>query len=388
MNKKLKIAVLLDISRTYDRDLLLGITNFNKLRDRFNFFFYAPKYVHGEDNSNQIKRVIAWQPDGIITREIDGLQSLLDLNIPLILVPYKKIFDNCINIWGDNRGMGELAAKYFIAKGFKNYAFFGFKDFQWSVERQEGFESVINDQGLNVENFIFDSANVLWEDIPPKLLIWLSKLTKPCAVFSANDELNLHLLEAAKEIDIKVPDDLSVIGVDNDVMICEMGSPTLSSIDQNGVWAGYEAAVALWDWIELGTKPEANILANCGSVINRNSSDAFAIDDDQVRIALHYIANAAPANDISVNDVVNATNLSRRILEMRFQSTVKSSILEEIKKVRIGRIKFLLENSKLTVQQISFELNFKNVDNITRYFKLFTGLAPLEYRNKNKKTKT
>jgi len=385
MKKKLKIAVLLDISRTYDRDLLQGITKYNKLHGKFNFFFHSPKYIHGENDVSLINRVIDWKPDGVLTREIEGLQSLIELNIPLIIVPYKKMFEGHINIWGNNRGMGEMAAKYFIEKGYKNYAFFGFKDYQWSVERQEGFEAIVNEEGFKVSHFIFDSANLLWEQVPPKLLAWLSSLQKPCAVFSANDEMNIHLLETAHEINAKIPDDLSVIGVDNDVMICEMVSPTLSSIDHNAIWAGYEAATALRNWMEFGTRPSGNIFADYASIINRNSTDALAIEDDQVRIALHYIANTAVAEDISVDDVVRATNLSRRILEMRFHSTVKSSILEEIKKVRIGRIKSLLENSKLSVQQIAFELNFKNVDNITRYFRQYTGLTPLEYRNKNRK---
>ncbi|HTM98268.1 MAG TPA: hypothetical protein VL088_05980, partial [Pedobacter sp.] len=166
MKKKLKIAVLLDISRTYDRDLLQGITKYNKLHGKFNFFFHSPKYIHGENDVSLINRVIDWKPDGVLTREIEGLQSLIELNIPLIIVPYKKMFEGHINIWGNNRGMGEMAAKYFIEKGYKNYAFFGFKDYQWSVERQEGFEAIVNEEGFKVSHFIFDSANLLWEQVP------------------------------------------------------------------------------------------------------------------------------------------------------------------------------------------------------------------------------
>ena len=215
-----------------------------------------------------------------------------------------------------------------------------------------------------------------------KLIEWLATLKRPCAIFSSTDELNIPLLEAAKESGIKVPDDLSIIGVDNDAMICEMTSPTLSSVDQNAVQAGFEAASALSRWIEYGQKPPGNIILPPVTIVTRNSTNALAVDDEHVRTALHYIANMAPSEDISVDDVVKATVLSRRVLEKKFQVVIKSSILEEIRKTRIERIKFLLTNSELSIQQIAYELNFNNFDNITRYFKQSTGLKPLEYRNK------
>jgi LacI family transcriptional regulator len=179
-----------------------------------------------------------------------------------------------------------------------------------------------------------------------------------------------------------VPDDFSILGVDNDTMLCDLASPTLSSIDHDAQQSGFDAAMALSKWIESGEKPSGNIISGPGTVITRGSTSALAIDDEQVRTALHYITNTAPFEEISVDDVVKVTTLSRRNLEKRFQLLIKSSVLEEIKKARIQRIKFLLENSDLTIQQIADELNFKSFDNITRYFKQFTGLSPKEFRNR------
>jgi len=213
---------------------------------------------------------------------------------------------------------------------------------------------------------------------------WLAMLRKPCAIFSVTDELNMHLLEAAKSLEAKVPDDFSLIGVDNDVMLCEMASPTLSSIDHNARQAGFQAALALNCWIESGERPAGDIVMKPGVIITRNSTCVLAVEDEQVRTALHFIANTAPCEDISVEDVVKATTYSRRMLEKKFKTNIKRTIQEEIKKVRIERIKCLLTNSDLTVQQIAGELNFRNFANITRYFKQHTGLTPLEYRGKHK----
>ncbi|ANE49733.1 XylR family transcriptional regulator [Flavisolibacter tropicus] len=386
MKTKLKIAVLVDVSRAYDRDILLGATNFNKLHNKFLFFFYSPKYLGKENQEMLVERIKAWNPDGILTREIEGVQSLLCLNIPLIIFPHTKLYRDHINVWGDNKEIGEMAARHFVAKGYKNFAFLGFKDFQWSLERQAGYTDVVTEVGGNVNTFNYDHSQLLWEHLSARLKKWLETLVKPCAIFTATDELNIHLLEAAKELGAKIPDDFSILGVDNDLMICEMTSPTLSSIDQNAQNAGFLAAESLCKWIESGERPSGDIIFTNGTIITRNSTNALAIDDDQVRIALHYIANAAPSEDISVEDVVKATTVSRRILEKRFQQVIKSSILEEIKKVRIERIKFLLEHSDLSVQQVAYELDFRNFENITRYFKQFTGLTPLEYRNKCKLT--
>ncbi|MDI3319822.1 AraC family transcriptional regulator [Pinibacter soli] len=384
LENKLKVAVLLDVARAYDRDILAGIANFNKIHNKFVFFFFSPKYVQSGLQENAIARVIDWKPDGVLTRELDEFKLLLNLNVPLIIFPHTNLYKDKINSWGNNKGLGKTAADYFIAKGYKHYAFLGFKDFQWSVERLEGYSEELGKAGYDVNTFIFDNTKLLWEHLPAKLTEWVGTLQRPCAILAVTDELNMHLLNAINQTESKVPDDFSILGVDNDEMLCDMASPTLSSIDQNAKQTGFEAASALSRWMELGEKPSDNIISEPGRVITRGSTSALAIDDEQVRAALHYITNAAPSRDISVDDVVGVTTLSRRILEKRFQSLIKSSVLEEIKKVRIRRIKFLLENSELTIQQIADELNFRNFDNISRYFKQYTGMNPKDYRNRFK----
>ena len=383
MKKKLKIAILLDVSRAYDRGLLMGITNYNKLHEKFVFFFYSPRYIHSDSDEQLIERIIQWKPDGILAREVINLQRLFALDIPVIIAPHTHLYPGKINVWGDGYNVGEIVASHLISRGYKHFAFFGFKHFAWSLGRQQGYQDKITEAGFEVHTFIFDNTQLLLENLPAKLLEWLPGLQKPCAIFSATDELNLVLLEAAKQIEAKVPDDFSIIGVDNDVMICETASPTLSSVELNAECAGFDAASALSKWIEDNDKPVTNIAVNTAKIITRNSTSAMAIEDEQVRTALYYIANTAISEDITVDDVVRSTTLSRRILEKRFQVVIRSSIMEEIKKVRINRIKLLLEQSALTVQQIACELNFRNIENITRYFRQYTGLTPLEYRSKN-----
>ncbi|TWF39984.1 AraC family transcriptional regulator [Chitinophaga polysaccharea] len=384
MKTKQKVAVLLDASRAYDRDILTGIADFNKIHDKFLFFFFSPKFIHADHQHRLIERVKAWKPDGIITREMDGLKQLFRLKVPLIILPHTSPYVEQVNVWGDNYAVGDLAAAYFIPKGYSNFAFLGFKDFKWSQEREAAYVKYIENAGYGVHSFNFDNTHLLWEDLPGKLAKWLARLPRPCAVFSVTDELSTQLLEAAKTLGIRVPDDLSILGADNDEMICEISSPTLSSIDHNARLAGTQAAMALSRWIEFKERPPGIIGMKPTAVIARNSTNAMAVNDEQVRVALHYIANAAPVKDITVLDVVKATTLSRRALEKRFHLLLQSSILEEIKKVRVERIKYLLEHSRFTVQQIACEMNFRNLDNITRYFRGYAGITPKIYRSRFK----
>lgn len=378
--KRYKVAVLLDASRAYDRDVLKGITHFNTLYDVFNFFFYSPKYIHPEDQQKLLNRLVSWQPEGIIAREMPGLETLKALQVPLIVSPHTSLYEGCINLWADNEHIGMLAADYFLNRGYKNLGFLGFNEFHWSAERELGFYKRAETAPVHIEKFLFDYTSMLWENLPLMLSEWLQTMPKPCAVFSVTDELNIHLLEAAKDADYKVPDELAMLGVDNDELLCEMTQPTLSSIDQNAARAGFEIAEGLLRWMETKQRPDADFVIKPKSIIERHSTSALAIEDEQVRTALNFINEHAPFTGIDVNDVIESTTHSRRMLEKKFKLLLNSSILDEIKKVRIRRIKYLLAESDLTAQQIAYEMGFGNPDNITRYFKQATGYKPLEYR--------
>ncbi|MBT1688031.1 XylR family transcriptional regulator [Dawidia soli] len=379
-NTRFKVAVLLDAARAYDRDVLKGITHFNKLYDKFTFFFYSPRYIHPENQDKLLKRLSDWHPEGIIAREMPGLRSVQAWQVPLIVSPHTALYEDAVNVWADNEAIGALGAGYFLSKGYKHFGILGFRQFQWSAEREAGFTRAARAAGIQPNAFLFDDRTMLWEDLPASLSAWVRAMPKPCAIFSVTDELNIHLLEAAKDAGYAVPDELAMLGVDNDALLCEMTQPTLSSIDQNAMQAGFEIAQGLLAWMETGVRPGANFIHKPKAIVDRQSTSALAIDDEEVRKALTFINTHAPAADIGVTDVVEATTHSRRILEKKFKVRLNSSILDEIKKVRIRRIQYLLTESELNVQQIAYEMGFDNPGNITRYFKLATGYNPLEYR--------
>ena len=204
-------------------------------------------------------------------------------------------------------------------------------------------------------------------------------MPKPIGIFACNDDRGQLILEVCKMINLKVPEDVSVIGVDNDPMICDIGDPPLTSIALNVEPAGYEAAKLMDDLIK-NTKTSGNqILVSPSHIVQRQSSDILAVNDPEVAKAMHFIKKSAK-NKLLVKDVVKITGLSRRTLERRFKKTIHRSIYSEIQRVRIELISELLIETDLPIYQITSRFNFTDIEHISRYFKIEKGIGLREFR--------
>jgi LacI family transcriptional regulator len=180
-------------------------------------------------------------------------------------------------------------------------------------------------------------------------------------------------------INLKVPEDVAVIGVDNDPMICEIGDPPLTSIALNVESAGYEAAKLLDQLIEKKKITKKQILVSPSHIVQRQSSDILAVNDEEVASAIRFIKENAK-NKIHINEVVNATGISRRTLEKRFRKTIHRSIYDEIRSIRIEWISKLLIETDLPISQITSLFNFTDIEHISRYFKKEKDIGLREFR--------
>jgi LacI family transcriptional regulator len=196
---------------------------------------------------------------------------------------------------------------------------------------------------------------------------------------ACNDDRGQHILEVCKRIGFKVPEDVAVIGVDNDPMICEIGDPPLTSIALNVESAGYEAAKLLDRLIKNKKKNGQQIIVSPTYIVQRQSSDILAVNDAEVASAIRFIKGNAK-NKILVNDVVKTTRISRRSLEQRFRKTVHRSIYDEIRRVRVEWILRLLIETDLPISHITSFFNFTDVEHISRYFKKEKGIGIREFR--------
>lgn len=381
-----KIILLIDISEEYGQSLLKGIAKYSKEHGPWIFCKMPLYYRETLGMEGIVKFAKEWEADGIIAQLYNYLdiKKVLDAGIFLIVEDFKERFSDIPNITGGYFEAGQMGAKYFLGKGFKNFAFYGFKNIVWSRERAEGYENHLNAQGFDVHQFDQDLApsRELWYYKPSVLSQWLQSLPKPIAIMACDDERGQHISEACKHAKIQIPEEIAVLGVDNDVMTCNLSDPPLSSISLDTEKGGYEAARLMDLMIRKEVKEFYNIIVNPIQVITRQSTDIASANDIYIAKALKFIHQNID-DRINVADVLKIVPLSRRALEKRFLETTGIGVYKYIYNLQIQKFAQRLIETDKTIFEISLESGFNNSKNISRQFKQLKGCTPIEYRTKH-----
>jgi LacI family transcriptional regulator len=277
-----------------------------------------------------------------------------------------------------------MGAEYFLARCFKHFGFCGFEDVFWSEVRSQVFTNRITSAGFSVSNYriMRDRKQFSWESGQKMLADWLLSLPKPAAVMACNDDCADHVLEAAKLAGIYVPEQLAVLGVSNDDLVCEFSDPPLSSIVFNSQQAGYNTAVLL-DQLMAHKKPTSTIIdVKPIRVIERRSTDFLAIEDKAVVQAVDYIKKNS-SNIVQVEAVAEHVGVSLRVLQNRFHEVMGFTLREELRRARLEHITSLLLDTNLSVEQIAAMSGYSTTYNLIRFFKDETGLSPGQFRKAN-----
>ena len=371
-----RIILLVETSREFGRQLIIGIARYSRLHGPWSFY----KEQIGLKTS--IPHLTNWKPDGIIMRDSLIMDELISLQIPTILVQHDSVYSKDLpTIITDSRAIAKMASDHLVERGFKNFAFCGFDNFEWSNNRKQFFCQYNKEAGF--ETYIYSSPKkkkiIDWETEQRHVCNWLRTVPKPVGLLACNDDRGQHILEVCKRLGFRVPEDVSVIGVDNDPIICDIGDPPLTSIALNVEPAGYEAAGLLDQMINHQKLEEQQINVAPTHIVQRQSTDLLAVDDHEVATAIRFIRDNAK-NKILVKDVVKMTKLSRRTLEQRFRETIHRSIYDEIRQVRVELISKLLIETDLPISHISSLFNFTDIEHISRYFKKEKGIGLREFR--------
>lgn len=378
-----KVLLLVDFSEEYGRGLLNGIAKYSRLFGPWSFCRIPLVYRNKDDVNEIILWAREWGADGIIAQiENESIyKQLLELNKPLIAQDANERFPHIPNITGLYRETGQMAANYFLEKGFRNFGFYGFENIVWSRERCQGFSEIIEKNGYKVHQYQHQKEETppLWSYKETDLSDWLKELPKPSAILCCDDNQGQHVTEACKAVNLSVPEQISVLGVDNDLSICNLSDPPLSSISLNTEKAGFETALLLDKMMKGNESLIEDIFVEPLQVVTRRSTDFLAIGDKEISKALHFIYYNYKEN-IHVNDVVKATALSRRVLEKRFHTLLKRTILQEINRQRMEHVKNLLIETRLPVSDISIICGYTDYKNLSRYFRKHEGISPLEFR--------
>lgn len=383
-----KITLIIDLSGTPGRNLMRGIARYARLYGpwQLNHFwgdFYESSPKKADFLANLKKNLR--NSDGVIMREPYAVDFIKDLEIPAIIasairdaeVPTKP------TILTNSRTIGKMGTDYFIQKGFKNLAFCGLKKMLWSEHRQNYFEDTARKAGLEIFKYSFTYPHrESSRDAKLNLIArWIRRLPKPVGIMSCNDLCGKFIIDSCRRNSIAVPQEVAVLGVDNDDILCDLTYPPLSSIELNTERGGFDAA-ALLDKIIKGVEVDTKtIVIEPVGVQERQSTDIVAFDDRIVSDVLSFIKNNAQ-RPLQVVDILNEFNISRRSLYTKFNNSVGTGIYEQIRKIRVEKIcKMLVETNK-SVKEIAFEFGFHSVDHIARFFRKERGITPTQYRSK------
>jgi LacI family transcriptional regulator len=384
MKKIPKVILLTETTHAYGRGLLRGIAKYSKLHGPWSFYRETPFYGHFKQIKYWVSEFKKINADGIIIREPAPYQikQFMKLGIPLIISP-NLMNPKIPTILTNAEKIGQLAAEHLLDRGFKNFAYCGFKEMEWSKKRHKSFAQNIEQRNYTVDTFFAAIRKMInpKEKDQAKLAHWLASLPKPVGLLACNDDMGRIILDACKSSGFSVPEQIAVVGVDDDELTCELTDPPLSSIALHAEKAGYEAAELL-DRLMHGEKMSGQIILQDPShVVTRQSSDVIAVSDQDVARALVYIREHYK-DLITVDDVANEVSLSRRHLYKKFVETLGRSVHKEIKNMRIDHICRLLTESDLSIYQITMSLGFTGIEHIARYFQNEKGVSPQEYRNK------
>lgn len=373
----IKILLLIDYSSDYDRKLLRGLVKYSQEKGPW-IFYRLPFYfleMHGIEGVLEWTR--KWKPDAIIGKlETNTIDFQKELNVPVVLLNYHWRSTRYSNLTGDYHNEGRIAAQFFKEKLFTEYAFFGFKDVVWSEERMEGFEREVRSFGGNFHSFMSLTVS---DEMRSELARWLKQLPKPIALFCCDDERALFVSETCRMSGISVPSEISLLGVDNDELMCSISDPPISSIPLQVEEAGYAMAKLIERQILRADKQVFNLKVMPGKIIERASTNRYNIMDENVLVVVKYI-NENYMTELDTGKLLQLVPLSRRNLETKFKAVMGVSIYQYILNCRCEKLANLLIESDMGLAEAAYEAGFNGYGNISRIFKKHKGLTPSEFR--------
>ena len=249
-------------------------------------------------------------------------------------------------------------------------------------ERAYAFRQRVEEEGKKCQ--IYTGRHLYakrWREMQQELGKWLTSLPKPVGLMAANDARARHILEACRTVGLHVPEDVAVLGVDNDELLCEVMRPHLSSVEQGARRLGYEAA-AMLDRIMHGEKPnQMQYLFVPEKLVKRQSTDTTAFDDPDISEAVRFIRSKATAG-MRVQDVIEHMGMSRSSLAMKFKAALGRSVHDEIRRVQIDHARHLIESTDLPLKMVAIKSGFSHIQHMTNAFRQILEISPGEYRRR------
>jgi LacI family transcriptional regulator len=373
------VALIVETSLASGRDILSGVAKY--VREHGPWAIYHEPRSLEEMVPRWLKR---WQGDGIIARIQNRQIAKAVAEVGLPTVDVLGVVPECgfplVHV--DDEAIGRCGADHLLERGFCRFGFVSIAGENWSLLRCRSFARRVGERGhacreLHIARRSAKSGS--WERYEAELATWIKRLPKPAGVMIASDQLGTSLLEACRRAGANVPDDVGVIGVDNDEPLCLVSDPPLSSIWPNHAQVGYEAAKLLDTMLQGQPPPSAPVYLSPGKVITRLSTNTLAVEDRVVAAAARFIRERA-SEGINVEDVVRETAVCRSVLQRRFKDVFQRTIHDEIVSARLARAQELLRETDLPLLTIAEKSGFRHQEYMGAVFKQRLQTTPARYR--------
>ena len=342
-----------------------------------------------ESLSLKIDDLIDWPGDGILTTINTPEQAELarEMSIPVVnvssVLPQSSVPRAMVN----NQAVGRMAAEHLLSRGIKSFGFYGLEDVDYSKQRWVGFCERLNEVELTCEKHLatatFNFRGKLWLEQHQLLSGWLKSLSLPCGIFAVTDYRARHLLDAAKQAGLIIPNEIAILGVDNEQIICDHVTPTISSVARNNLLEGYRAAELLDRCLNGEVLDDIDIQVPPQGVVKRQTTSAFAVSDPRLQQALEYIAEHS-TSPITVDTLTAELNVSRRWLEYAFRDVLGESPYRFLQNYRLQQSKHLLTSERhIKIHAIAKQSGFSSEKQFRLSFQKAFGMTPSEYRKLN-----
>lgn len=375
----IKILLLTDYSQESERRFLNGFVKYTDTQGGCIFYPMSHLISETRDNSMEIIRLAKkFKVDAIL-----GLWHNIDteeakkLGIPIFLRTYRKEYPDFPMLTGYYKDFGAYAADYFINQNFHNYAFIGRKDIIWSMFRREGYCGRVASVRKK-EAFVYEVED--FQSETEAISTWLHSLPKPIALLACNDFMARQVTEICLLENIRIPEDISLLGVDNDEFMCNISSPTLSSIRLNFEKHGYDLAKILFKMIREKQIWPARIPVEAIGVVERMSTRHKIISDPYIREIVEFIKHNY-TQDIDIRKLVSFIPLSRRAIELKFKKEMHPyTITSYLTKLRLEHFCHLLEHTSMPIKEAAEQSGFIESSNFSTIFRKHMGCTPSAYR--------
>ncbi|MGP8199211.1 MAG: XylR family transcriptional regulator [Limisphaerales bacterium] len=387
--RRRRVALLIESSRAYGRGLFLGIGRFVREHhewsvqsDEWKWTDAFPVWLRNWDGDGVIARVETPEMAAFVRRlgvpAVDLRGSVSGFNLPLIDT--------------DDRKVAEIAAEHLMSRGFRHYAFCGFVGANYSDKRSHWFQEQLALSGFSCQMYApptrspetqtigYERQGFLFQE---HLEQWLVSLPKPIGVMTCNDIRGQQVLNLCRRLDLAVPEEVAIIGVDNDEILCDLSDPPLSSVAPDTLRIGYEAAVMLDQMMAGGTPPAKPVLIPPREIVTRRSTEVLALDDRQLVTGLRFIRDHA-FDPITINEVAKVASMCRRVFERRFAAKIGRSPKAEVVRLRLEKVKQLLTDTDWNLSQIAEKTGFNYGEYLHTVFTQKIGITPGEFRRSAK----